>query len=80
MSGWRKRQIARAQQQVHRDYVDSLIERVGTDTSGRWISREAAYDLAQLVIDDYLSLEPDPAEMERLQEQFDNMFRLGNAQ
>jgi len=79
MSGWRKRRIASlVEQHIHRDYVDTLIERVGTDTSGRWISREAAYDLVRLAIEDYVGLDPSKQDMDELQEQFDNMFRLGN--
>lgn len=73
----RKRQIAnQVQEQIHRDYVDSLIDRVGADTSGRWISREAAYELVRLAIQDWSRL--DPSQEAELEEQFENMFRLGN--
>lgn len=73
----RKKQIAkRVNQQIHEDYVDTLIERVGTDTSGRWISREAAYELVRLAINDYLAL--DPSELADAEQAFENMFRVGD--
>ena len=73
----KKKDIAnKVQQQIHQDYVDTLIERVGTDTSGRWISREAAYEIVRLALDDWLYL--DPAELERVEKELENSLRIGD--
>lgn len=73
----RKKRIAGLmEQQIHQDYVDTLIDRVGTDTSGRWISREAAYEIVRLALEDWLHL--DPAELARVEQELENSFRIGD--
>lgn len=47
----RKQQIARlVQAQMADDLVETLVESVPGDTSGRWISRESAAELVRVTV------------------------------
>ena len=48
---WRKREIMEAQKSI----LDTLIESVPTDVSGKWVKKEDLYPFASAVADHVLS-------------------------
>lgn len=37
-------------------YINELIERVGTDVSGKWMSRDKVHELTTLVVNECITL------------------------
>jgi hypothetical protein len=48
---WRKREIMEA----HKPILDTLIESVPTDVSGKWVKKEELYPFASAVADNVLT-------------------------